>query len=516
MSATLYQLLAFEGTNMQTPTPKIPAAKAIAPKTIMTKAMLINGQAVFAQSERTYPLYNPANGELLANIADGGKTETELAIAAAKAAFPAWSKLPVKQRGELMRRAETLIKEHADEIARLITLENGKPLAEAKQEVLFASGYLGWFAEEGRRASGEWVPSPFPHKRLLTTTKPLGVVGAVTPWNFPANMITRKIAPAIAAGCTVVLKPADSTPLTALRLGEILLEAGIPAGVFNIVTAKDPTPVGDALVNHPDVRMITFTGSVRVGKLLAEQALKSLKRVSLELGGNAPVLVFDDANLTKAVKEVAAIKFLRVGGESCICANRIYVHESIYDNFVTAFTDEVAKLSMGDGFTEGVRLGPLITAQALARVTALVDETKQLGGRITLGGHRLEGTGVNPQGHFYAPTVIADCQDEWPIAQQEIFGPVACLYKFRDEEEVYARANNTIYGLAAYVFSQNMARILRALEALEYGFIGVNDGEGYTHEIPVGGFKSSGIGREGGREGLWEYLETQSAVINLA
>jgi succinate-semialdehyde dehydrogenase/glutarate-semialdehyde dehydrogenase len=283
----------------------------------------------------------------------------------------------------------------------------------------------------------------------LTIPKPVGVVGAITPWNFPANMITRKIAPAIAAGCTVILKPADTTPLTALALGELFIEAGFPPGVFNIVNAKDPVPISTAMLNNPNVRMITFTGSVRVGKLLAEQSSQQLKRVGLELGGNAPVIVFEDANFDSAVEN------------------------------------------------------------------ALVEGTKKLGGNITIGGHILS-DGPYKNGNFYAPTVIADCQDNWSIANQEIFGPIACIYKFSEEKEVFSRANNTNYGLAAYVFSESMSRIIRSLEALEYGFIGVNDGKGYTHEIPVGGFKWSGIGREGGREGLKEYMEIQSVVLNIS
>lgn len=480
-----------------------------------TTKMFIDGKTVAAKSGKTYPLYNPANGEHLADIADADKVDMEKAIAAAERAFLTWSKLPAKDRGAVMHKAEALMKENVDEIARLITLENGKPFNEAKGEVLFSSGYLGWFAEEGRRAYGEWIPSPYPHKRLLTIPKPVGVVGAITPWNFPANMITRKIAPAIAAGCTVVLKPADTTPLTALKLAELFLEAGIPAGVFNIVTAKDPAPLADAMLNNPAVSMITFTGSVRVGKLLAEGSANQLKRIGLELGGNAPVIVFDDAQLDKAVDDTFAIKFLRVGGESCICANRIFVHENIYDAFIEKFNKKVAQLKVGDGFADGVQIGPLITKQALERVTALIDDTKKLGGRILQGGHPLTDKAYQ-LGNFYAPTVIADCQDAWPIAQQEIFGPVACFYKFSDEQEVYKRANDTIYGLAAYVHTQNMARVIRAIEALEYGLVGINDGEGYTHEIPVGGFKYSGIGREGGREGLLEYLETQSVVLNLS
>jgi len=477
--------------------------------------MIINGKFVAAKDNQTYPLYNPANGEQIATISDGGEAETHAAITAAEKAFPLWSKLPAKERGVLLYKAEKLIKDNVDELARLITLENGKPFKEAKQEVLFSSGYLSWYAEEARRAYGEWIPSPFSHKRLLTVPKPVGVVGAITPWNFPANMITRKIAPAIAAGCAVVLKPADTTPLTALALGKLFLEAGIPAGVFNIVNAKNPEPVSKVLLNHEAVKLITFTGSVRVGKLLAQEAANQVKRIGLELGGNAPAIVFDDANLDKAINDIVAIKFLRVGGESCICANRIYVHKKIYKKFVDAFSKKVSQLKTGDGFEDGVQVGPLITQQALNRVADLVELTKKQGGKIVVGGKKLTEKNYK-QGNFYAPTVIADCEDDFDIAQQEIFGPVACIYAFENDEEVYDRANNTPYGLAAYVFTENLSRAIQATEALEYGFVGINDGDGYTHEIPVGGFKWSGIGREGGKEGLTEYLETQSVLINLS
>ena len=481
---------------------------------IVSKKMIINGKWVSAVNSKTYPLYNPANGNLIANISDGGSEETKAAIEAAKNALPAWSNLPAKERGRLLRIAETIMLSRVDAIAHGITLENGKSFPEAQQEVVFSSGYLNWYAEEARRAYGEWIPSPFAHKRLMTMIKPVGVVCAVTPWNFPANMITRKIAPAIAAGCTLVLKPADTTPLTALALGEVFIEAGIPAGVFNIITAKDPKPIGDIFTSHPAVNMVTFTGSARVGELLAQQSAKTVKRIGLELGGNAPVIIFDDADFEKAVDRALAIKFLRVGGESCICANRIFVQQGIYEKFLTAFTNKVTQLKVGDGFSPGVRVGPLITKQACERVAELVEATKKLSPRLLLGGHKLTEPPYD-KGNFFAPTVFADCQDNWDIAKQEIFGPVACIYPFQTEQEVYARANNTEYGLAAYVFSQNINKIIRACEALEFGFIGVNDGDGYTHEIPVGGLKTSGIGREGGQKGLHEYLEVQSILFNL-
>jgi succinate-semialdehyde dehydrogenase / glutarate-semialdehyde dehydrogenase len=479
------------------------------------KAMYINGEWVNAESGKTYELKSPATGELLGLIADGGAAETKKALQAAKDAFPLWAKIPAKERGAMLKRTEALMLERIDEIARLVALENGKPFTEAKEEVRFSSGYLNWFAEEGRRAYGETIPSPFAHKRLYTTRQPLGVVGAITPWNFPANMITRKIAPALAAGCTVVLKPAEDTPLTALAIAQAFHDAGVPKGVFNIITAKDPRPISQEFLTDPAVRLITFTGSVAVGKLLMAESSKQMKKISLELGGNAPAIVFDDANLEKAVERVAAIKFLRVGGESCICANRIYVHEKIYHDFLMKFIEKVRSFKVGTPFEEGAKIGPLISHEAREKVHRLVQETKAKGGKILLGGHPLtEGSLAN--GFYYAPTVIEGTKDEWPICQNEIFGPVANILTFSKEEEVIARANKTVYGLASYVFTQDVNRAIRVSEGLEYGFVAINDGDGYTHEIPIGGFKESGIGREGGQEGLHEYTEVKATLFNIS
>ena len=480
-----------------------------------TKLLYINGEWIAAEGGMTYELRNPATKEVTAKIADGGTADVKKAIAAARDAFPSWAKTPAKERGAILKRAETNVLAKIDEIAKLITMENGKPFLEAKEEVRFCSGYLSWFAEEGRRAYGETVPSPIRHKRLSTILQPLGVVGAITPWNFPANMITRKIAPALAAGCTVVLKPAEDTPLTALAIAQALHDAGVPKGVFNIVTAKDPKPISAEFLSDPVVRMIGFTGSIGVGKLLMEQSAKQLKKLSLELGGNAPVLVFDDADLEKAVERVAAIKFLRVGGESCICANRIYVQQGIYKAFVEKFVERVKSFKVGPGMKEGVQIGPLINEKALTRIHQLIEETKKQGAKILLGGHILT-EGEFAKGYFYAPTVIEGSKDDWPICQNEIFGPIANILPFCTEEEAIERANKAIYGLASYVFSRDIARITRVVDALEYGFVGINDGEGYSHEIPMGGFKESGIGREGGKEGLREYMEVKSVLINIS
>jgi len=484
------------------------------PTDMAKSSLYINGQWIPAEGGRTYALMNPATGAVIGEIADGSSADAKKAIGAAKSAFPLWSKLSARERGAILKRAQALLLARKDEIAELITAENGKPLEEARGEVQFASGYLGWFAEEGRRAYGETIPSPFGHKKLWTQLQPIGVVGSITPWNFPANMITRKVAPALAAGCTVVLKPAEQTPLTALAIAEVYHDAGFPPGAVNIVTALDPKPISQELLADPAVKMIGFTGSAAVGKLIMEQAARQMKKLSLELGGNAPVIVHEDAVIDRAVDRVVAIKFLRVGGESCICANRIFIHEKIYKEFLRSFVEKVKALKVGPGTRPGVQIGPLITKRARERVHGLVEQTKSQGGKILTGGHFLE-DGELAKGFFYAPTVIEGSKDDWPICQSEIFGPVANILSFSSEEEVVKRANDCAYGLAAYVFGQDINRVLRTVEALEYGFVAVNDGDGYTHEIPIGGYRESGIGREGGREGLWEYMEVKSVLVNL-
>jgi succinate-semialdehyde dehydrogenase/glutarate-semialdehyde dehydrogenase len=401
-----------------------------------------------------------------------------------------------------------------DDLARLVTLENGKPFEEARREVAFALGYFGWFAEEARRTYGDLVPSPFRDKRLWVIHQPLGVVGAVTPWNFPATMVTRKIAPALAAGCTVVLKPASATPLTALELGRIAEEAGLPRGVLNVVTGARSGPIGEALVGHPLVKKIAFTGSTEVGKRLTEAAARSLKRVSLELGGNAPFVIFDDADPEAALEGAVAMKFLRVGGQSCICANRIFVQESIAERFIPRFIAAVEALKVGPGFEPGVVVGPLISADARHGVHGLVEDAVAHGARVAAGGHALT-EGPLGRGFFYAPTVLLGVHDGMRVCREEIFGPVAPVLTFRTEAELIERANDTEYGLAAYLYSRDLGRVTRVAEALQYGLVGVTDAGGYAHEIPFGGFKDSGLGREGGREGIHEYMEVKSVVVGL-
>ncbi|HEV8307567.1 MAG TPA: NAD-dependent succinate-semialdehyde dehydrogenase [Methylomirabilota bacterium] len=476
--------------------------------------MFIDGQWVEAYAGGTFGVTNPATGEIVAAVADGGAGETAHAIEVAHRAFEGWAATPAKERGIILHRIQALMEAGRDNLARLVTQENGKPFEEARREVGFALGYFGWFAEEGRRTYGELVPSPFRDKRLWVLHQPVGVVGAITPWNFPATMVTRKIAPALAAGCPVVLKPASATPLTALALAGITAEAGLPPGVFNVVTGARSRPIGEVLTSHPLVKKIAFTGSTDVGKQLMQSAARSLKRVSFELGGNAPFVVFDDADLDAAVEGAVAIKFLRVGGQSCICANRIFVQETIAGRFVPRFVEAVAALRVGPGFEPGVVVGPLINEAARKQVHDLVEDAVSHGARVATGGRALT-EGALGRGYFYAPTVLLDARDEMRVCREEIFGPLAPVLTFRTEAELIARANDTEYGLAAYLYARDLGRVTRVAEALQYGLVGVNDAAGYTHEVPFGGFKESGLGREGGREGIHEYMEAKSVVVSL-
>jgi succinate-semialdehyde dehydrogenase/glutarate-semialdehyde dehydrogenase len=477
--------------------------------------MYINGRWIEAEDGATFEVVNPANGEVVAGVANGGAGETLRAIDAACGAFKEWAALPPKERGRILQRIQDGVERERDGIARLIVQENGKPFEEARREVAFALGYFGWFAEEARRISGEWVASPVPGKRLWVFRQPIGPVAAITPWNFPATMVTRKIAPALAAGCTVVLKPASATPLTALALARICHEAGLPAGVLNVLTTNRSGSTAATLLSHRGIRKAAFTGSTEVGKWIMERAAGQVKRLSFELGGNAPFIVFEDADLEAALEGAVAIKYLRVGGQSCICANRIYVQESIADRFVSAFVDRVKALQVGPGFEPGVQVGPLINEETRRKVHALVEDAVARGARLVMGGYSLT-EGALGRGFFYAPTVLLDVTDTMPVATEEIFGPVAPVATFRTEEEVIRRSNDTTFGLASYFYTRDMARVVRVAEQLEYGLVGVNDAAGYTHEIPFGGFKESGLGREGGRQGIEEYTEVKSVVVALA
>ncbi|MBS0604559.1 MAG: NAD-dependent succinate-semialdehyde dehydrogenase [Verrucomicrobia bacterium] len=456
-----------------------------------------------------YDVINPATEAVIASVSDAGYQEAMRAIDLAHASFEGWKNTPPVKRSDVLLRAYRKMQEEAPAIAEIITSENGKPLEEARQEVLFSSEYLRWFAEEARRSYGETIPSPMPGRRFFTTLEPIGVVGAIVPWNFPANMISRKCAPALAAGCPVVLKPAPETPLTALHLARILGEAGLPKGVLSVLPTSRAAEISKAFFDHPAIRMVSFTGSTVVGKKLMAQAAERVLRVGMELGGNAPIIVFEDADLDLAVRQTIAIKLLRVGGESCICANRIFVQDSIYDAFRTRIWAAMQKLKQAPGTEPGANLGPLITARAQKKIGELLEDAKTLGAKIT------QIPTTQKKGFFAPISLVEEISDKARLANEEIFGPVVPLYRFTTEEEAVLRANDVPYGLAAYLFTQNLSRAYRVGEALEAGFVGINDCGGYVHEVPMGGYKQSGIGREGGREGLREYLETKSWNIAL-
>lgn len=455
------------------------------------------------QSEKRFPVRNPANGEVIAEAPDLGAAETEAAIAAAYAAFPAWAALLAGERARILETWHGLIVRDADRLARLMTAEGGKPLAEAKGEVLYAASFIKWFAEEGRRAYGRTIPTTVASRRYVTIRQPVGVVAAITPWNFPAAMITRKAGPALAAGCTMVLKPPMQTPLTAIALAELAAEAGVAPGVFNIVTTSRAREVGDALCASPLVRKLSFTGSTAVGKELAAKCAATVKRVSLELGGNAPLIVFADADLDLAVNGAIASKF-RNAGQTCVCANRILVEASIYDAFAKKLTEAVKALKVGPGDSEGVAVGPLIDAHAIEKVSRLVAQARAMGAEALTGG------GAHAAGaQFFAPTVLTKVTREMGVFREEIFGPVAPLIPFTDDDEAVSLANDTEYGLAAYFFTKDIHRAWRVAERLDYGMVAVNDGILSNEVSPFGGVKESGLGREGGIEGLEEFLETK-------
>ncbi|WP_078083220.1 NAD-dependent succinate-semialdehyde dehydrogenase [Microbulbifer mangrovi] len=446
---------------------------------------------------------DPANGSVLAEIADGSAADAEQAVAAAHGAFPEWSRKTAGERAAVLKRWYQLIVENREDLARILTLEQGKPLAEALGEIDYGASYIEWYAEECRRAYGQTIPTHNPAMRLHTIRQPVGVVTCITPWNFPNAMITRKAAPALAAGCPVVIKPASETPLSALALCALAEEAGLPAGTLNVVVGTDSAAIGKVLTQDPRVAKFTFTGSTPVGKLLMAQCASTIKKMSMELGGNAPFIVFDDADIDVAVTACMATK-MRNAGQTCVSTNRIYVHESVHDAFVDKLRVQMEKLQPGHGLDEGTTFGPLIFRRAVDRVHGLVEEAVANGARLLLGGDFL------PNGeNYYAPTLLVDVHDDMRIAQEEIFGPLAVVQKFRDEDDVIQRANNTPFGLAAYVMSENIRRANRVVEALEYGMVACNAGVFSTTVAPFGGCKESGIGREGGVEGMAEFYETK-------
>ncbi|MDZ5472262.1 NAD-dependent succinate-semialdehyde dehydrogenase [Bacillus sp. 31A1R] len=474
----------------------------------MDKLLYINGEWTGSELEKIN-ITNPASGEIVGTVPNGGATETKQAIEAAHQAYLKWSKLTAYERCDLLERYYDLVLENEDELARVLTLEMGKPLHEAKGEIKYAASFLKWFAEEGKRVYGRTVPSQHGDKRLQVIKKAVGVVGAITPWNFPAAMITRKLGPALASGCSIVIKPAKQTPLTAVFLVELAEKAGIPKGVVNLVTGN-ASKIGDELLSNPLVKKITFTGSTEIGRVLMEKGAKHIKNLSLELGGHAPIIVLDDADLDLAVKGTMASKF-RNAGQTCICGNRIYVQENIYEEFITRFVEEASKLKVGNGLDEGTDIGPIIDKNGYQKVEEHVQDALSKGATCVLGG---EGTPKNGA-YFYPPTVLKDVNSTMLVMHEETFGPVAPIQKFTTDEDAVELANQSPYGLAAYVFSESNRRGTKVVEALDYGIIGWNDGAPSTAQAPFGGMKESGMGREGGIEGLEEYLETKYVSIGV-
>jgi len=469
---------------------------------LLRSTNLIDGKWVAADSGQTLTVVDPANGQRIAEVPRCGAAETQRAIAAANAAWPAWRALTARRRAQLLQTWNQLILDNADDLAQLITAEGGKPLAEAKGEAIYGASFVEWFAEEAKRTYGESIPSPASSTRLLVVKQPIGVCAAITPWNFPLAMITRKVAPALAAGCTVVVKPAESTPLTALALAVLAEKAGFPAGVFNVVTGN-PAEIGGELCASPIVRKLSFTGSTAVGRLLMAQCAPTIKKLSLELGGNAPFIVFDDADIDAAVDGAIAAKY-RNTGQTCVCANRFLVQSGIYEEFAARLAARSAELKVGPGSEAGVVQGPLINAAGLAKVEAHVADALAKGARVLCGGAR-HARG----GNFFQPTVLADVTTNMQVAREETFGPLAPLFRFETEAQAVAMANDTEFGLAAYFFTRDIGRSWRVGEALEYGMVGVNTGMISNEVAPFGGIKQSGIGREGSKYGIEEYLEVK-------
>lgn len=464
----------------------------------------IDGQ--WSSGGASYPVYNPANGELIVQVQKAGAAETRLAIAAAQRALPAWRGLTAKERSQRLKRWSELMLSQQRELATLLSREQGKPLAEAMGEVVYAASFLEWFGEEAKRAYGDVIPSHKADARIIVTKEAIGVVAAITPWNFPLAMVTRKVGPALAAGCTMILKPSEETPLSAFALGVLAEQAGIPAGVLNIVSGDAPV-IGQALQASSAVRKLSFTGSTRTGKLLMRQSADTLKKVSLELGGNAPFIVFDDADLDAAVKGAMASKF-RNTGQTCVCVNRFFIQDGVYEAFTAKLAEAVAALRVGRALDGDTEQGPLINAAALAKVEAHVGDALEKGARLLCGGrrHALGGT-------FFEPTILTEASDQMQIAAEETFGPVAACFRFKDEAEVLQRANDTPFGLSAYLYSRDIGRVCRMAEGLEAGMVGINEGIISTEVAPFGGIKESGLGREGSRYGLEDYLEIKYLLM---
>ena len=473
--------------------------------------MLINGE--WLTDTPTFPVFNPATGEEIGQVADGTEQDAARAIDAASAALPAWMNETAYARSAVLYRAHQLMLEQQRELAELMTREQGKPLKASMNEVKYAADFLLWFAEEAKRVYGETIPSARSDQRFLVQKQAVGVVAAVTPWNYPISMLTRKLGPALAAGCTVVLKPAESTPLCAIAVFKILEEAGLPAGVANLVTASDPKPIGEVFCTHPAVRKLTFTGSTAVGKHLAQACAPQLKRVSMELGGHAPFIVYDDADPVHAAKGVSLVKFLNTG-QACISPNRIFVQRRILEPFLETLQTRVSGMQAGDGMDPANSIGPLINEAAIEKVDRQVQDAVSHGATLLAGGCRLTEGGLD-QGCFYGATLLSNVTPEMLIYREETFGPVAAVVPFDDEDDVIAMANDTDYGLAAYIYTQNLARALRTFEQLQFGIIGINDINPTSAAAPFGGMKESGLGREGAREGIEEYLETKLGGLSI-
>ncbi|MFY0692536.1 MAG: NAD-dependent succinate-semialdehyde dehydrogenase [Paracoccaceae bacterium] len=475
--------------------------------TYLKEANLIGGVWTGADSGKTIEVTNPATGEVIGTVPGCGAAETKRAIAAAEAAFPEFAAMPLLERLDLLWKLHDALLDNRDSLAELLTVEQGKPLAEAKGEITIGAGYIRWFAEEARRAKGEIVPAPGGDRRILVTKHPVGVVGMITPWNFPSSMLARKVGPALAVGCTVVAKPATATPYSGLAWGALCEEVGFPKGVVNIVTGS-ARQIGGAIMESSAVRKVTFTGSTEVGKELIRQSADTVKKVSMELGGNAPFLVFDDADLDAAVQGAIVSKF-RNAGQTCVCANRIYVQAGVYDAFVEKLKVETAKMKVGDGREAGVEQGPMIDMDGVEKVEELLSDATDKGAEIVLGGSR------HPKGQsFFEPTIVTNATQNMRFAKEEIFGPLAPIFRFEAEQEAIAMANDTDFGLCAYAYTRDIGRIMRLNEGLQYGMIGINSGLITTVEAPFGGIKESGLGKEGGSQGLEDYMDTKYTAVD--
>jgi len=461
----------------------------------------VNGSWVGGNGSSTFDVLNPATGEKLATLPEMGAEETAAAIDAAYKAQGPWAARPAKERSAILRKLHDLMIANADELAAILTAEMGKPLPDARGEILYAASYVEWYAEEAKRINGETIPAPSADKRMLVIKQPVGVVGTITPWNFPSAMIARKVAPALAVGCTVVSKPAEQTPLSALALAVLAEKAGVPAGVFNVVIGTDGPAIGKELCFNPKVRKISFTGSTEVGRILMRQCSDQIKKVSLELGGNAPFIVFDDADVDAAIEGALVSKY-RNAGQTCVCANRIYVQSKIYDTFAEKLAAKVSQLSVGNGFEAGVAIGPLIEEAAIDKVEAHIADAVSKGAKVVAGGKRVDGKGT-----FFSPTILTGVDRTMKVAREETFGPVAPLFRFETVEDVIAQANDTEFGLAAYFYAADLKKVWKVAEALEYGMVGINTGLISSEAAPFGGIKQSGMGREGSTHGADDYLE---------